>query len=488
MTSVPAQVVDRDEIRSAESVEVDPLDAGRVHRDVGLGAEEAEPVPVRRQLDLLGDVGAVETHRVGARLSFDRVAAVARIPDECVVACTHERPVGSSVAVDRVVPVAAEQQVGALAAGDRVVARSAVECQRDCLGGEHRRRQRVVPAEPSDGELVTRVVMLNGDHRPKAGNGDARCVAADRDRVVRIRAVHLDAVVLTVAGRPTRGAGEIEVQVRELRALQIVDGDDVGPAESVEIDPLEAREIHRHVSDVTGKPDMRPVRGNRDVLGDSRAVEAQGVGAGLAVDDVAPVAGIPDERVVARTEKGVITTAVPVHQVVPGAAEQRLRSGSADERVVSGSAVEQRLDPVGEHAVPFVDAHEIVARSRVDADPCDLLPLEAEVGLAVVTDVDLEDPGIAGLQAERDLVTRPRALDDQRAALELGSLDLVGRRLCVRGHDCARQQESGNSEQPAEAQTIDLLLLRVHDFLSFESTFVALGTPAGGELFPRARE
>ena len=87
----------------------------------------------------------------------------------------------------------------------------------------------------------------------------------------------------------------------------------------------------------------------------------------------------------------------PSTKSLPGAAEQRLRSGSADERVVSGSAVEHRLDPRGEHAVPFVDAHEIVAGSCVDADPCDLLPLEAEVGLAVVTDVDLEDPGIAGL-------------------------------------------------------------------------------------------
>ena len=339
------QVVDRDEIRSAESVEVDALDAGRVHRDVGLGAEEAEPVSVRRQLDLLGDVGAVEAHRVRACLALDRVAAVAGIPDERVVACTHERAIGPAVAVDRVVPVATEQEVGALAAGDRVVAGPAVERQGERLGREHRRGQRVVPAEPSDDELVTRLLMLNGDHCPEAGHDDARGIPADSDRVVRIRAVHLDPVVLTVAGRPTRGAGEIEVQVRELRALQIVDGDDVGPAESVEIDPLQSCEVHRHVADVAGEPDMRPVRGHRDVLRDSRAVEAHRVGAGFAVDAVAPVAGIPDEGVVSGAEQDVIAAAVSVDQVGPGAAEQRLRSGSADERVVSGSAVQQRLDP-----------------------------------------------------------------------------------------------------------------------------------------------
>src|SRR5262245_65465630 len=64
------QVVDRDQIGSAECVEVDPLDAGRVHRDVRLDTEEAEPVPVRRQIDLLGDARAVEETRVRAGLDL----------------------------------------------------------------------------------------------------------------------------------------------------------------------------------------------------------------------------------------------------------------------------------------------------------------------------------------------------------------------------------------------------------------------------------
>ena len=102
--------------------------------------------------------------------------------------------------------------------------------------------------------------------------------------------------------------------------------------------------------------------------------------------------------------------------------------------------------------------------SGVDGDPCDCFALEAEVGRAVVTDVDLEDAGIAGLQAERDLVTRPRALDVQRATLERGPLDLVGRRARARGHHCARQHEDGNREQPAEAQTIDLFFVFMASF------------------------
>ena len=48
------QVVDGDRVRAAEGVEVDRLDAGGVHRDGALDAEELEPVPVCGQVDLLG--------------------------------------------------------------------------------------------------------------------------------------------------------------------------------------------------------------------------------------------------------------------------------------------------------------------------------------------------------------------------------------------------------------------------------------------------
>ena len=41
--------------------------------------QEAQPLPVRRQVDLLGAVGPVEEHRVDAVLTFDGVAAVAGI-------------------------------------------------------------------------------------------------------------------------------------------------------------------------------------------------------------------------------------------------------------------------------------------------------------------------------------------------------------------------------------------------------------------------
>ena len=128
------EVVDGDGVGAAECLEVDLLDVVRVHRDVGDVAEEPEAVAVRRQVDALGRAGAVEEHRVGAGLTLERVVAVARIPDERVVAAAHERQVVAPVAVDRVVPGAAAQPLRAGAAGEGVVAEAAVERRRDDVG------------------------------------------------------------------------------------------------------------------------------------------------------------------------------------------------------------------------------------------------------------------------------------------------------------------------------------------------------------------
>ena len=56
-------------------------------------------------------------------------------------------------------------------------------------------------------------------------------------------------------------------------------------------------------ADVAGQPDPRAVGGDIDVLADVRAVELERVGTGLTFDDVAAVARIPDERVIARAEQ-----------------------------------------------------------------------------------------------------------------------------------------------------------------------------------------
>ena len=91
------------------------LDVVQVHHDVAEVAGEPHPLAVRRGLEVLVPGGAVEEHRVDAVLAFDRVAAVARIPLEDVVAGAEEGDVVALLAVDEVVAVAAEQAVDAVA-------------------------------------------------------------------------------------------------------------------------------------------------------------------------------------------------------------------------------------------------------------------------------------------------------------------------------------------------------------------------------------
>src|SRR5262249_27356653 len=78
------QVVDRDRVGAAQGVDVDGLDAGGVHGDGADVAGQPQVAAVGRQVDLLGDGGTVEDHRVLTVPAIDGVAAVAGVPHERV--------------------------------------------------------------------------------------------------------------------------------------------------------------------------------------------------------------------------------------------------------------------------------------------------------------------------------------------------------------------------------------------------------------------
>ena len=111
-------------------------------------------LPLAEMSMFSADVRAVEEHRVDAGLALDGVAAVARVPDEGVVAGAEEGDVVAPVAVDEVVAVAADEHVVAAAAEDRVVAGAAVDRQLDHAGGQGGRVDEVGPAERVDDERV----------------------------------------------------------------------------------------------------------------------------------------------------------------------------------------------------------------------------------------------------------------------------------------------------------------------------------------------
>ena len=104
------------------------LDAVQVHGDAADVAREEHPVAAAdRDADLLAVGGALEDERVEAGIALDGIAAVARIPQEDVVAGAEEGGIGAAIAVDGVVARAAHQDVVMVAADDRVVAGAAVD-------------------------------------------------------------------------------------------------------------------------------------------------------------------------------------------------------------------------------------------------------------------------------------------------------------------------------------------------------------------------
>ena len=81
-----AQVVDGDFVRAAERIEGDLFDTVQVHGDVGNVAGKQHPLAIRRNVDVLGNVGAAEIQRIDTSLTLDRIAAIAWVPNEDVVA------------------------------------------------------------------------------------------------------------------------------------------------------------------------------------------------------------------------------------------------------------------------------------------------------------------------------------------------------------------------------------------------------------------
>ena len=93
-------------------------------------------------VEVLGDVGAEEQHRVGAVLTLDGVVAVTGSPLELVVADAHEGDVVAVVLEGELVAVAPEERVDALRGEQRVVAGAAVLGQLDDTGGQGGRSRR----------------------------------------------------------------------------------------------------------------------------------------------------------------------------------------------------------------------------------------------------------------------------------------------------------------------------------------------------------
>src|SRR5262249_32483202 len=161
-------------VGAAGGIELDVLDAVEVDGDSADVAGETRPLAIGRDVDRLGDVGAVEHERIGARLAFDRVAGVAGIPDK------------------RVVAAAEKGRVVAATAGDRVVAGAAVERERRIAGGQQRRRERIVAGAARDDQRIGCLRAADGDRLRQAGDRQRAALALHRDDAVGLGGVDGD--------------------------------------------------------------------------------------------------------------------------------------------------------------------------------------------------------------------------------------------------------------------------------------------------------
>src|SRR5262249_61061165 len=128
-------------------------------------------------------------------------------------------------------------------------------------------------------------------------------------------AVDSAAVGCAVTHGATRCRREVERDLRDTGTGEVTDVDAVGAAESVEVDMLDAIEVHGDVTDIAREADPPMIGRDVDLFIRAGAVEHHRVGAISAFDRVAAVTRIPDERIVAAAE---------VREIVASAAGARL--------------------------------------------------------------------------------------------------------------------------------------------------------------------
>jgi hypothetical protein len=203
------------------------------------------------------------------------------------------------------------------------------------------------------------------DRRPDAADRD---VAANPELVCSRRALDIDDVCSAVVR-------QVDVEPGEPGAREVVDDDVVRAAGRPEVEPLDARDVHRARAD---EPQPLVAGRERELLRGLRAVE--------------------DDQVTARAAFDQVVAPFAVDRVVADPAEQPLGCGAAVQHVVAGVTQEARRLAVREHAVALVDREHVRAGRAVNDDPVEGRALEGELGRAVAADVDLESGLVARLQ------------------------------------------------------------------------------------------
>ena len=291
---------------------------------------------------------------------------------------------------------------------------AAVDGELESHGEPEAARDVVVTAERVHAQQVVGGLGMHDAHVGRqSGHSDRVREGIDLDVVGapgRVAAEERHRVRLTVARGPPDGGGEVDVERLDVRPPQVVHDGGVRTAERSEIDALGTVDVHDDVAEVAEEAKPLPVGGSVEALAHACTVEDERVVSRLSFDLVAAIARIPREAVVTGAEEGLVGALVPVDLVVAGSAEERLHPCAAEEIVVVVPAAEGGRLGVGEDPVRVVDAETVVPIVGLDRDPRERVPSEGE---DAVRRHDLEGRRIPCAQAENDLLSRIRALDDR---------------------------------------------------------------------------
>src|SRR5262245_49309321 len=149
----------------------------------------------------------------------------------------------------------------------------------------------------------------------------------------------LPSVPLTVtvsAGIPA----EVDGDLLHVSAGQVVDHDGVGAARALELDTLDAIEVHGDVALGAGKCRPAAIGRNGGGLINAGATEVERVETASTLNDVAAVALIPDEQVIAGAQQRHVAAAASGDRVVAGATGQQVVAVAARNVVIAAATVD----------------------------------------------------------------------------------------------------------------------------------------------------
>src|SRR6185295_4251782 len=135
--------------------------------------------------------------------------------------------------------------------------------------------------------------------RLQAGDHEGGASADDVNDFAATRAVDDHVIGCTVARPGPAARREVDINLRNVGIAQVIDGDGVGAPESHELNVLDIVEIHADAGNIAGEQRVPALGGDVDGFVDIRTIEQERIGIIAAVDDIAAVARIPDEGIVA---------------------------------------------------------------------------------------------------------------------------------------------------------------------------------------------